>query len=221
MLLRVKSIHHTYLVTVPQDANLAAVKRLLPEAEWTDRQFVYQGLLLQEDSALSTLDITAGSTLLLVTHSEGLSVRFRYKNMQFAHKCAETTTIGELRRFCGSRLAYSIDYLHLYLQNELLSDELQLGSFGPQPVFDVVTISRPAGYEFEMFVKTLTGKTHYLMVNNTSTIGEVKELLADREGQAPSTMRLIFAGKQLRNEEKIEDTGAASGRPFHMVYRLR
>ena len=221
MLLRVKSVHHTYLVTVSQDANITAVKMLLPEAEWTNRQFVYQGLLLQEDSALSALDIATGSTLLLVTRSQGLPVNFRYKNMQFAHKCAETTTIGELRRFCCSKLAYSLDYLHLYLQNELLSDELQLGSFGPQPVFDVVTISRQEGYEFQMFIRTLTGKTHCLTVSNTSTIGEVKELLADREGHAPATMRLIFAGKQLRNEEKIEDTGAARGRPFHMVYRLR
>lgn len=221
-MLRVKSIHHTYLIPTPKDANIEAVKRLLPVSEWTNRQFAYQGQLLQEDSVLSTLNITAGSTLLLITHShQYLYVHFKYKKMQFTHKCTETTNIEELRRFCSSRLGYSLDYLHLYMGNELLSDQLQLASFSSQPVFNVVTTKREIGYQFEMYINTLTGKTHYLTVNHTTTIGEVKELIADREGLPPSTMRVIFAGKQLRNGEKIEDTGAASGRPFHMVYRLR
>ena len=61
----------------------------------------------------------------------------------------------------------------------------------------------PTHPEFQIFLKTLTGKTLTLHVNPTTTIDEVRELIRDREGYAASQQRMIFAGKQLEEGRTI------------------
>ena len=57
----------------------------------------------------------------------------------------------------------------------------------------------------QTFVKTLTGKTATIEVDETETIADLKEKLKEREGILPGQQRVIFAGKQLeKRRTKIE-----------------
>jgi len=68
--------------------------------------------------------------------------------------------------------------------------------------------------KYQLFVRTLTGKTITLGVHYNNTIDHhVKKLVQDNTGLLPDQQRLIFAGAQL------EDGWTLS--TLHLVMRLR
>ena len=226
MQVRVKSLRRTYLLSVPGDAYLTTLKGLLSASDWTDKQFLYQGRVLLEDAALSSFGVSSGSEILIVQSTKPAQthiVSFTYRKQCFSLRCSEFSSILELRLQCSHKVCCNFDSIHLRYRNETLADALQVGSLGPQPVLDIVIDWKPVNpiNSFEIYVRTMTGQTHFLDVNSSTTIRDIKETLADRTDQDTSTMRLIFAGKQLRDEDSIDSVNAGRECTFHLIPRLR
>ena len=74
---------------------------------------------------------------------------------------------------------------------------------------------------FQIYVKTLTGKTIPLNVTSSSMVEDVKRLIQCREGIPTGQQRLLFAGSQLEDGRTLRDYKIKPNSTVSLVLRLR
>ena len=70
-----------------------------------------------------------------------------------------------------------------------------------------------------IFVKTLTGKTIVLEVEPSDTTENVKLMIQDKAVIPPGELRLMFAGKQLKDEYKLSEYNIQNFSTIHAILR--
>jgi len=71
-----------------------------------------------------------------------------------------------------------------------------------------------------IFVKTLNGKTITIEVDAEEEVSKIKWKIKDKEGIPPHEQRLIYAGKQLEDDQKLASYNIQRDSTLHLVIRL-
>lgn len=74
--------------------------------------------------------------------------------------------------------------------------------------------------KFELFVKSLDGRTHTLYCRPNDNIGFFKHLVETKMGPLPGQQRLLFAGKQLEDSLSFEEYNIKRESTLHLVLKL-
>ncbi|OHS97296.1 breast cancer suppressor candidate 1,bcsc-1 [Tritrichomonas foetus] len=82
-------------------------------------------------------------------------------------------------------------------------------------------VQDPNNPQMEIYIKSLTGKKISLFVNPLDTVEDLKQKICDKESIPIDQQRLIFAGKQLEDENPLLNYSICDGSLLHMVLRLR
>jgi ubiquitin len=105
--------------------------------------------------------------------------------------------------------------------------ELHGGTIEGLPVRDVPVVDNRSENlpvpkrTMTIFVKTLTGKRLKLRVAPTARIEDIKARIQRKEGIPPEQMRLIFEGRQLDDEQTLQDYGVRDQSVVSLILNLR
>ncbi|GFO43316.1 poly [ADP-ribose] polymerase, partial [Plakobranchus ocellatus] len=70
-------------------------------------------------------------------------------------------------------------------------------------------------------IRTLTGQTRKFVCKPNQKISDLKEFLYEQDGTPTDVQRFLYNGKNLQDDDTLEDCGADVGAVFYLVQRLR
>jgi ubiquitin len=132
----------------------------------------------------------------------------------------EGESIEDVKAKIAEKEGIPAEQQRLIFGGQQLQDAKTLGDYDVGDDSTLHLVLRLRG-GMQLFVKTLTGKTVSIEVEEGESIEDVKAKIAEKEGIPAEQQRLIFGGQQLQDAKTLGDYDVGDDATLHLVLRLR
>ena len=187
---------------------IAKVAKISPVRQ----RLIFAGKPINDNSSLDNYDIKSGAEMYVIRRllSYNLKIRKSKSHQYIKLKVDSSTSVRRVKKMIQALEGTPRHEQQLSLDGVCLEDRRKMGYYHSLISSKCRLVLRRQP-QYQVYLRTLSGKTVGLGVRGGDTVGDVKSAVCEKEGIPPEQQRLLWGGRPLRDDERLRDCGLTSG----------